>query len=65
MRLAPEEPTYNVGDTLPNGEEVIALLPIKHGSETTGWLYCTGENYDQRYTETETEEIKCPTKLTT
>lgn len=65
MRLALEEPTYSVGDALPNGEEVIALLPIKHGSETRGWLYCTGEEPEQRYTLKETKEMKCPTKLTT
>lgn len=65
MRLASEEPAYNVGDTLPNGEGVIELRPIKFGSEIRGWLYCTADDADHRYTETELEEMKCPTKPTT
>ena len=47
------EQKYSIGDTLPIDLEpnvVLDIVPIKHGTETRGWLYCCGDDYDERYT---------------
>ncbi len=50
---------YNVQDNVqtPIGLlPVLDITPIKHGEQTTDWLYHFGEDYDEKFTEKELEQ---------